>query len=167
MCQACGGKSMYVRVIGAIIIVFSTSWIGIDAARKLRKATLQMQELRSSLERMECEIRYARTPYHKLCKLLGQEKGSVGEFFLEMANQPGKGGFRMTGVTRSAAKKVGLCLPPDALRALEELMDGFGGTDAEGQIRLLRLAAGEGQGLALPEDLEIAKALHLQLFSVF
>lgn len=133
---------MYVKLIGALIIVCSSAWVGIEAAGKLRRSAAQMRAMRTALERMDCEIRYARTPYVKLCKLLGKENGAVGVFFSELAEQPGRGEFHCAGLTRSAAKAAKLCLPEGALLALEELFDGFGRYDAEGQAKLLRLASG-------------------------
>lgn len=143
------------KLIGALIIVVSSAWVGFDAARKLNRSAAQMRALRSAIERMDCEIRYAKTPYIRLCGLLSQEKGEVGAFFKELSEQPGRGEYRCEGMTRSAAKKAKLCLPSGAMRALEELLDGFGRYDEEGQIKLLRLAAGriEMESSRMEQDL--------------
>ena len=68
----------FIKMLGALIIVCSSAWVGLDAAKNLRRTREQMQILRGALERMDCEIRYARTPFSKLCRVLSGEKGEVG-----------------------------------------------------------------------------------------
>lgn len=146
---------MYGKLIGALIIVCSSAWVGVDAARKLNRSAAQMRALQSALAKMDCEIRYAKTPYIKLCRLLCQETDEVGLFFRELSEQPGRGDYRCEGLTRSAAKKAKLNIPSGALHALEELLDGFGRYDEEGQLKLLRLASGriEVEASRMEQDL--------------
>ncbi len=129
----------YIKLVGAMIIVCSTAWVGINASGDLHRTMAQMQSLLSALNRMDCEIRYARTPFPKLCRVLGEEKSEVGRFFriLSCSDMTQK---RADGWTRTAVKNAGLALPSGAQLALEEFIDSFGKYDADGQAKLLHLA---------------------------
>ncbi|MDQ0220811.1 stage III sporulation protein SpoAB [Peribacillus cavernae] len=50
------------KLIGAVIIILSTTWAGFEASRHLSQRPRQLRQLKSALQSLEAEIMYGHTP---------------------------------------------------------------------------------------------------------
>jgi stage III sporulation protein AB len=50
------------KLIGAILILLTTTWAGFEAARMLHERPRQLRQLKAALQALEAEIMYAHTP---------------------------------------------------------------------------------------------------------
>ena len=133
-----------VKLAGACLIVGSSFWVGLWAARGLKRAERQIRDLDAALTLMENELRFTSTRFGPLCSLLAQRsRGAVSGFFSAVAADLEAPDFRSVGAARRAAEKAGLVLPPGVFFAVEGLIDGFGRYDLEGQLRQLAAARAE------------------------
>ncbi len=130
-----------VKLIGALMIVGSSTWVGIHSARALKRSDRRLKALRASLTLMENELRYTNIRFRPLCERLAEAaEGEVAAFFRDLAEQAAEESFRPAGAMKLAAERTRLSLPPAAQFALEQLIDGFGRYDLEGQLRQIALA---------------------------
>lgn len=71
-----------VKIVGAILIVAATTWIGFEAARHLSERPRQLRLLKSALQSLEAEIMYGHTPLHEAARrLAAQLKEPLSSFF--------------------------------------------------------------------------------------
>ena len=133
-----------VKLMGAVMIVSASSWVGLRAAFCARRLDRQLKELSAAFTLMECELRYSGQRFAPLCRMLAARSGgTVGAFFGRIAADAEQPDYEPVGETVRAAKLTNLILPPSTLLSLERLIDGFGRYDLEGQIKQLQLAAKE------------------------
>src|SRR5690625_2068882 len=50
------------KVIGAIIIIFTTTWIGMEGAKRLSERPRQLRQLKVAIQSLEAEMIYGLTP---------------------------------------------------------------------------------------------------------
>jgi stage III sporulation protein AB len=62
-----------IKIIGAILIITATTWIGIDLSRYLSERPKQLRLLRSALQSLEAEIMYGHTPLHEAARRLAEQ----------------------------------------------------------------------------------------------
>ena len=62
-----------VRVIGAIFIIFSTTWAGFELSKRLSERTRQLRMFRTALQSLEAEIMYGHTPLHEAARRLSTQ----------------------------------------------------------------------------------------------
>lgn len=133
-----------VKLAGSGLILGSTVWVGLRAALRLRRTQRELTELAAALDTVSAEIRFAASPFSPLCRRAGEGRcDSVRRFFHILAREGERPERCGEGLTRAACREAGLALPDPALRALGGLFDGFGRSDAEGQLSQLALAAAE------------------------
>lgn len=126
------------------MIVGSSTWVGLHASQTLKRTARRLKELRSCLTLMENELRFTNTRFEPLCTRLAEAShGEVSAFFRDLAQQAGREDYQPLGACKRAVEQSGLALPPAAYFAFEQLIDGFGRFDLEGQLRQIGLAAGE------------------------
>lgn len=132
----------HLKLIGALLIVASSSWVGLSSARSLRKLQSVLAGFLASLEKMREELSFSRTGFAELCAALREngEKESA-RFFAALGKDVSGEHFEPVGATARAAEAAGLRLPPAAFLALEQLFDGFGRLDLDGQIRQIDYAS--------------------------
>lgn len=131
-----------VRLIGAVLIVSSSGWVGLHAAASLRRMTRSLEEFHAALEWMRSELSFTGIPYPELCRQMeGRAKGPVSAFFHALSEDAAGETFSPVGATNRALHAAHLSLPPAAFCALEQLFDGFGRFDLSGQIRQIELAS--------------------------
>jgi stage III sporulation protein AB len=83
------------KLLGACIILFSTTLIGIRWAERYVRRPREIRLLRSSLLRLESEIHYGATPLPTaLASVAAQTQGTVGRIFHEIAIRLEKEGHR-------------------------------------------------------------------------
>nr|WP_054752922.1 hypothetical protein [Piscibacillus salipiscarius] len=69
--------------IGAILILFTCTWVGIDIARNYSKRPKQIRELLHALQIMEAEMVYGQEPIHQvLYKISKQLTPPLGYIFM-------------------------------------------------------------------------------------
>lgn len=100
-----------------------------------------MLQMRNALEIMENEIQFTNVKFEMLCdRLAAASAGEVSAFFFGLSEAVRSKDYQSIGVTRKLVDRSKLNLPPAAFFALEQLIDGFGKYDLNGQIRQIRLA---------------------------
>lgn len=131
----------HLKLIGALLIVASSTWVGLSSAHSLRRLQSALEGFTTSLERMREELSFSRTDFAALCATLREngEKESA-RFFSALEKDVSGEDFQPIGATARAADAAGLRLPPAAFLALEQLFDGFGRLDLDGQIRQIDYA---------------------------
>ncbi|MGM8214087.1 stage III sporulation protein SpoIIIAB [Bacillaceae bacterium W0354] len=74
--------------IGAILILFTCTWVGIDIAKNFKKRPKQLRELLHALQIMEAEMVYGQEPIHQvLIQLSRQLTPPISCLFYDIANQ--------------------------------------------------------------------------------
>lgn len=132
----------YWKLAGSGLILATSFWTGLRAARRLREQRRWLRELQAALAQAAGEIAFAPETFAALCR--GAARGrspTVSRFFSLLAEEAERPGLRREGLTRRACAGAGLRLPPEAEAALEGLFDRFGSCDRESQLAQLRLAA--------------------------
>ncbi|MBA4600899.1 stage III sporulation protein SpoIIIAB [Thermoactinomyces mirandus] len=64
------------KLLGAVLIILTTSWIGFQLATEFRMRPRQIQELRSSLALLKTEIDYGTRPLAEACDRIAEAAGS-------------------------------------------------------------------------------------------
>jgi stage III sporulation protein AB len=76
------------KLFGAALIVFATSFIGFEAAKRLSERPRQLRIFQSALQALEVEIMYGHTPLHEAArKLSDQLPDPAAAFFRSFAGQ--------------------------------------------------------------------------------
>ncbi|GEN45290.1 stage III sporulation protein SpoIIIAB [Alkalibacillus haloalkaliphilus] len=74
--------------IGAIMILFTCTWVGIDIARNYSKRPKQIRELLQALQIMEAEIVYAQEPIHRVLSYVSKQLSPpVSYIFHDLSEQ--------------------------------------------------------------------------------
>ncbi|MGJ7921316.1 stage III sporulation protein SpoIIIAB [Neobacillus sp. LXY-4] len=71
------------KVIGAVIIIFATTWTGFEASRHLSERPRQLRQLKSALQSLEAEIMYGHTPLHEAARRLSSQLAKPLSWFFE------------------------------------------------------------------------------------
>ena len=136
---------MTVRIIGAIMIVIGCSAFGILIAAAHRKEVKTLQIFLDTLDTMECELQYRRSPLPALCKVIAQTHiGIVGTFYKNLAQEL-ESQIRpsVDACVQAACSQSG-----DIPMLTHELIKIFGRTmgqfDVEGQLQAIRAVRAEG-----------------------
>jgi stage III sporulation protein AB len=61
------------KIIGAILILFSTTWAGFEVSRRLSDRPKQLRTFRYGLQSLETEIMYGHTPLHEAARKLSSQ----------------------------------------------------------------------------------------------
>lgn len=76
------------KIIGAIIIIFATTWTGFEASRHLSERPRQLRQLKSALQSLEAEIMYGHTPLHEAARRLSSQLAKpLSLFFATFSNK--------------------------------------------------------------------------------
>ena len=130
------------KLVGALLIVASSSWVGIRAAHSLRRLQSALNGFSAALEQMRSELAFTQSGFAELCASLGKAgEPESARFFTLLGADVSAEGFQPVGATRRAAERSGLQLPPATFLALEQLFDGFGRLDLDGQVRQIAFAS--------------------------
>ncbi|MCQ6273738.1 stage III sporulation protein SpoAB [Bacillus sp. V3B] len=77
-----------IKMIGAILIIFATTWAGFEAAKQLTERPRQLRVLKTALQSLEAEIMYGHTPLHEAARRLAAQLPSpLDNFFSLFANK--------------------------------------------------------------------------------
>lgn len=133
---------LYVKLFGGFLVVCASAWVGFGAAKTIRSLENNLHEMRSALEYMKCELLYTTDRYSDLCrKLAHNSTGKVSAFFHALETMSSLDGYEPIGSTSKAMKSSGLRIPPAAEYAVEQLFDGFGRCDMNGQLQKISLCS--------------------------
>jgi len=149
-----------VKLIGAVLILFSASMVGWQIGKYYACRPLQLRALLIALQMLETEIVYGLTPLHRAFVKIGHRvQKEVGQLFLTAAE------LLITeeaGVEGCLAKSIRKHWSETALRkeekgVLHSLGQVLGTTDREDQQKHLRLAITHLRGLEEEARVEQAK----------
>ena len=126
---------MYIKLIGATLILVSCGGYGMMMAVMHKREVAALQQLVRAVDVMICELEYRLTPLPTLCRNGAQEtKGSVGACLNALA----------TALERQVSPDVGICmieamknapaLPKYAAAQLQALGHTLGRFDLSGQL---------------------------------
>ncbi|GAA0458022.1 stage III sporulation protein SpoIIIAB [Alkalibacillus silvisoli] len=74
--------------VGAIMILFTCTWVGIDIAKNYAKRPKEIRELLQALQIMEAEIVYAQEPIHRVLSYVSKQLSPpVTYIFYDLAEQ--------------------------------------------------------------------------------
>lgn len=77
-----------IKIVGAIIILASTSWGGMEFSKVLSERPKQLRQLKSALQSLEAEIMYAHTPLHEASRRLAEQLSHpLSTFFSMFSNK--------------------------------------------------------------------------------
>ncbi|HEO8418697.1 stage III sporulation protein SpoIIIAB [Niallia sp. FSL W8-0635] len=77
-----------VKIIGAILILASTSWGGMEFSKLLSQRPKQIRALKSALQSLEAEIMYGHTPLHEASRRLAEQLNEpLSSFFSSFAER--------------------------------------------------------------------------------
>ncbi|WP_416827182.1 stage III sporulation protein SpoIIIAB [Ectobacillus polymachus] len=62
-----------IKIIGAILIVAATTWIGFQMAKQVRERPRQIRLIKTALQSLEAEIMYGHTPLHEASLRLSKQ----------------------------------------------------------------------------------------------
>ena len=132
---------MYIRIIGAILIILSCSAVGYYLVLNHKKEEKTLSQLIAVLDFMECELQYRLTPLPELCRMAAAEnRGIVCDLMLTLANEldsqisPDASACMNAAITKHAK------LPERTKSLLLKLGGSLGRFDMDGQLRGLENA---------------------------
>ena len=77
-----------IKIVGAILILFATTWTGFEVAKQLTERPRQLRALKTALQSLEAEIMYGHTPLHEAARRLSQQLPSpINGFFYKFGNK--------------------------------------------------------------------------------
>lgn len=77
-----------IKLIGAAVIIFATTWTGFEASRHLSERTQQLRQLKTALQILDAEIMFGHTPLHEASRRLAlQIPKPLSWFFETFANK--------------------------------------------------------------------------------
>lgn len=126
------------KIIGIILIMFSSSFFGYQKASAYKKRVLELNEFKKGVEMFETEIRFVRTP---LCeafdKIGGKLTGSVSSLFADFSKKYVLlNGMSVNEIWNAVidenTKNTYLC--NDDIKIVKDFGVCLGITDTEGQI---------------------------------
>lgn len=131
------------KLIGSILILMATTFIGFGYAKRFRERPRQLRQMVSALQSVEAEIMYGLTPIHEVAEhLTTQLSMPINQFFKELTRQlKEKDGRSLSTIWNDALE---LFWPKTALSASEkEIWRQFGQTlgqtDRDNQKKYIQL----------------------------
>jgi stage III sporulation protein AB len=77
-----------IKIVGAILILFATTWTGFEVAKQLTERPRQLRTLKTALQSLEAEIMYGHTPLYEAARRLSQQLPSpINGFFYKFGNK--------------------------------------------------------------------------------
>ena len=128
-------ESMYIKLMGAFMVILGCGGYGILMAIHHRKETAALHQLANVMDDMICELEYRMTPLPELCRFgASQSKGGVRSFFLALAKAMEDQISPDVGICTVAALKEVSGLPSHATAHIQALGQTLGRFDLPGQI---------------------------------
>jgi stage III sporulation protein AB len=130
-------------LIGAALILITTTWAGFEGAKQLSERSRQLRLLKLALQSLEAEIMYGQTPLEAAAlKLSKQLPGPLSLFFVEFANRLGKGETTVKEAWEESLLKVWskLALKQGEFEILSQFGETLGRHDRFQQQKQIQLA---------------------------
>lgn len=151
---------MNYRIIGALLVVLSSSAVGFSIAASHRKEANALMQLIRGLEFMSCELEYKLTALPELCRLTSmQVSGPVRDLFEDLEKEltmqiSADAGCCMEAVLQKADK-----LPQTVKNELRLLGKSLGRFDLQGQLSgiasVMELCRRDLEGLLCNQDVRL------------
>lgn len=126
---------MYIKLLGAILIVAGCGGYGIMMAVNHRREVNALHQLVLVMEKMICELEYRLTPLPDLCRFGAQQtNGALRTYFAELARTMDTQVSPDVEICSAAALKNTSGLPSCAAAQLQILGQTLGRFDLPGQI---------------------------------
>ena len=135
---------MYIKLIGAVLVVASCGYCGFLVASNYRKQVTTLSQLVYLMDYMECELQYHYTPLPQLCRQTAAEgKGILRQIFHTLA----------ICLEDQITPDVSICMeqtishfagcPSQTLEVLRLLGHSIGRFDMDGQLKALEYVRAE------------------------
>jgi stage III sporulation protein AB len=126
---------MNYRIIGAILVIISTSTVGFSIAASHRKEASALMQLIRALEFMSCELEYRLPPLPELCRLTSMQiTGPMKQVFAQLEQELQRQTSADAYCCMSAVLKKADKLPEASKRNLLLLGKNLGRFDVTGQL---------------------------------
>jgi len=126
---------MYLKILGAIIILLSCGGIGFRIAHNHNRELSVLQQLINVLDFMECELQYRLTPLPDLCRQAASEQsGILSSIFLCLSQELEDQISPNVDACMHAALNRIQNIPPSTLEIMKQLGRSLGRFDIEGQL---------------------------------
>ncbi len=126
------------KVLGIILIIFSSSIFGYQKASSYKKRVLELIELKKGVEMFETEVRFVRTPLCEAFDKIGDKlTGSLSSLFSDFSKKyESLNGLSVNEIwdTLVDEKTKNTYLCKDDIKLIKDFGICLGTTDAEGQI---------------------------------
>lgn len=130
---------MYLKLLGAILILAGCGGYGIMMAVNHRREVAALHQLAGVADKMICELEYRLTPLPELCLFAsGQTQGALSTFFSELAKVMEEQVSPNIGACTAAALGRTVGLPSCTVTQLQSLGQTLGRFDLTGQINALQ-----------------------------
>jgi stage III sporulation protein AB len=132
-----------VKIIGAILILTVTTWIGFELAKKYSNRPKQLRQLKVALQALEAEIMYGHTPlYEAMDNVAHLSKEPLRTFFHSFSTQLQEGAQSVKEAWQSSLDKVwsDTALRQEEYEVLRQFGETLGQHDRESQQKHITLA---------------------------
>ena len=127
---------MYIRILGAILIVISCSGVGYFLVFNHKREEKAISQLIGALDYMQCELTYRLTPLPELCRMAAAENiGMVSQVMLALADEMDSQISPDVSACMHAALIKSPKLPTRTHALMQKLGGSLGKFDMEGQLR--------------------------------
>lgn len=126
---------MYIKIIGAFLIVACCGGYGIKLAATHRREVQLLHELLRILDVMQSELEYRLTPIPQLCKVCAEDAGALKFIFLLVADKLEKQETCDASAAMALTLQENKNFPPITAGQLRNLGQTLGRFDLQGQIR--------------------------------
>ncbi|HEY8348579.1 MAG TPA: stage III sporulation protein SpoIIIAB [Clostridiales bacterium] len=137
---------MFLKVLGSIIVLLSSSFLGYIMSRDCSKRPQQLRSLQNLLQMFENQISYSSDVLAEAFERISRAGGETGIFFRTTVDLLKNGSA--ANASEAWEKAVKKCIGRTALKREDEQIllsfgKSLGSTDLEGQIKNIRLALGQ------------------------
>ena len=137
---------MTIRIIGALLIVVGCSGVGFLASAMYKKEVAALKTFLESLDMMESELRYRKTPLPELCRYIAAvQNGSVKAFYLSLAREFQQLSQPDAEACVAMALEKTSQMPQQTKDMVQMLGHSLGKFDVEGQIIGIQSVRSEAQ----------------------
>ena len=142
---------MMLKIVGAILVIFSASLIGVLYSRTFGIRVDEIREMQYAIQMLETEITYASTPLVEALKSISEKsKGNISKLLLSMSeilkNKECDSVYK--AFEESYKKnKDNLYLQKDEINIINSFMQSLGNSDAEGQKKNFNLTNQKLEGI--------------------
>ena len=132
------------RMAGSVLLFLSFAWLGLHAARELRRKTALLEELLAAVEQLRRELDQSLTPLPELLEGIGTNSGvELNRFFRTCAQRARKPDPSFAAGWNEALEILRQDLDERTQRCMQKLGNGLGRYDVEAEGRLLSAAEEE------------------------